>query len=158
MGNKLEIDMDKKCAQCEKPGATQNGLCPDCNLKVVQNKGRKTMVKKNQATVTINVLVKLNNYDLLERSRRMALLLQEARRMEGELKFKNKATRDSIKELEAQAQDLSYELSSGEGLRAVECMVKEDEEKGVRLYIVAATGEIVKKEELPRQVDLVGAP
>jgi hypothetical protein len=29
----IEIDMDRKCAQCKKKGATQNGLCLKCITK-----------------------------------------------------------------------------------------------------------------------------
>ena len=31
----IEINMDKKCSRCGKPGACQNGLCLDCITKRV---------------------------------------------------------------------------------------------------------------------------
>lgn len=37
---RFEIDMDKKCKNCGKPGACQNGLCLKCTSKVIIKKMR----------------------------------------------------------------------------------------------------------------------
>ena len=31
----IEIDMDKECAECHEKGATHNGLCLSCNMKLI---------------------------------------------------------------------------------------------------------------------------
>jgi hypothetical protein len=46
----ISIDMDKKCGECGKGGATQNGLCLDCVTRVVEGKPmRSAMGKRYQA-------------------------------------------------------------------------------------------------------------
>jgi hypothetical protein len=40
----LNIDMDKKCAECGKGGATDNGICMKCNTKAISGKPMKSAI------------------------------------------------------------------------------------------------------------------
>lgn len=55
MGTTLTIDMDKKCAECKKKGATPCGLCLNCILKCYDTKPLKSDIGKKMQ-------MKLNEY------------------------------------------------------------------------------------------------
>ena len=38
----IEIDFDKKCAECGKPGATPSGICLKCVIKAMAGKQMKS--------------------------------------------------------------------------------------------------------------------
>jgi hypothetical protein len=38
----INIDMDKKCAECRKGGAAQNGICLQCMTKAIGHKPMKS--------------------------------------------------------------------------------------------------------------------
>jgi hypothetical protein len=43
----IEIDLDKKCTACGKPGACQNGLCLMCTSKSLLEKMRKARANES---------------------------------------------------------------------------------------------------------------
>lgn len=40
---RIDIDMEKSCAECGLPGRCENGLCLDCTTKVIQGKRMKSV-------------------------------------------------------------------------------------------------------------------
>jgi hypothetical protein len=44
--HQINIDMDEKCAECNKGGATQNGLCLGCILKSISKKPMRSDIGK----------------------------------------------------------------------------------------------------------------
>ncbi len=40
----IEIDMDKKCAECKKGGAVASGICLGCTAKAFRNKPMKSAI------------------------------------------------------------------------------------------------------------------
>lgn len=44
MTQTIVIDMNRKCAECKKPGATENGICMGCVAKAFKEKPMKSPV------------------------------------------------------------------------------------------------------------------
>ena len=44
MNTTITIDMDRRCAECHKGGATQNGLCLRCITRAVEGRVMRTRV------------------------------------------------------------------------------------------------------------------
>lgn len=42
----INVDMDKKCAECRKGGAVENGLCLGCTAKAIGMKPMKSQIGK----------------------------------------------------------------------------------------------------------------
>lgn len=51
----INIDMDKKCAECKKPGAVASGICIACTAKAF---GRKPM--KSQAGRAVQMRIRMS--------------------------------------------------------------------------------------------------
>lgn len=44
----INIDMDKKCSRCHKPGACDNGLCMKCIAKAMKKGEFNHLIKKDK--------------------------------------------------------------------------------------------------------------
>lgn len=42
----INIDMDKKCAECRKPGAVESGICLRCTSKALSGRPMKSAIGK----------------------------------------------------------------------------------------------------------------
>jgi hypothetical protein len=44
----INIDMDKKCVRCKKPGATDGGLCLKCVAKRIKGMSREELLRLSE--------------------------------------------------------------------------------------------------------------
>lgn len=51
----INIDMDKRCAECRKGGACQNGLCLACTAKAIAQKPMKSATGKALAAHMLGI-------------------------------------------------------------------------------------------------------